>query len=467
MNNLILFPKKRLISSVKELPLGKETAIGIYRKVLSDNSFILQSSLLDEKLGKYSYIGFDPFLVFKSKGKNYWINGKKRMGAPLNALREIIYSFKVERKECMPLFCGGAAGYFSYDIVHFLENLPKNAKDDLKLPDIYFIFVDKLIAFDHISRKIKLIALGNNRKEAEEKIRDIEMKIKGREDKIKRKKSMKGIDKKIKSNFSKKAYINAVKKVKDYIMAGDAFQVNLSKRLQVGIACEPIELYEKLMQTNPAPFSAFLNLDGFQIASSSPERLVKVEKGIVTTRPIGGTRPRGRNSEEDKSLEEELLSSEKEKAEHAMLVDLERNDIGRISCYGTVRPKELFTVERYAKVMHLVSEIEGILCKDKDCFDVLKAMFPGGTITGCPKVRVMEIIDELEPTARGPYTGSIGFINFNNEMDLNIAIRTLIIKDSIAYLNVGGGIVADSRPEKEYKETLHKAEALIDALNKV
>jgi para-aminobenzoate synthetase component 1 len=460
---------RRLVCSVREFDLGNRAVLGMYEKLRHENSFVLHSSMPHRSLGRHSYLGFEPFLVFKSKGRNYWLNGERGRGNPMEALRGLVGEFALERKEGMPLLCGGAVGYFSYDIARFFERLPGKAKDDLGLPDAYFLFVDKVIAVDHFGRKMKLVALGESKREANEKIGEMAKKIGERQSASAMALPLqKPVEREIKSNFSKEAYIRAVERARDYIMAGDAFQVNLSQRLETETREEPFLLFERLARTNPAPFSAFLNLGGFQIASSSPERLVKVEGNhtkVVETRPIGGTRPRGRTRGEDKRLEKELLSSEKERAEHAMLVDLERNDLGRVCAFGTVKPRELFSVERYARVMHLVSEIRGELSKGKDCFDVLKAMFPGGTITGCPKVRVMEIIDELEPTARGVYTGSIGFLNFNSEMELNIAIRTIIVKENRAFLSVGGGIVADSVAEKEFEETMHKASALLAALN--
>ena len=267
------------------------------------------------------------------------------------------------------------------------------------------------------------------------------------------------------STFTKQGFEDVVRRAKEYIAAGDIYQANLSQRFSVGIdAVNPLELYERLSEINPSPFACYLDLDGLKIVSSSPERLLKLEDGLVQTRPIAGTRPRGKTRLEDLALSCELILSDKERAEHIMLVDLERNDLGRVCEYGSVKVDELMALEDYSHVIHIVSNVAGRLKNGRDMFDLLAAAFPGGTITGCPKIRCMQIIDELEPVARNIYTGSIGYLGFNQDMDLNIAIRTMVIKDSTAYLQVGAGIVADSDPQKEYYETLYKAQAMFKAL---
>ncbi len=407
----------------------------LYSHLNIKNSFLLESMNGEEKVARYSFIGFDPFITIKAKGDRVFVNEEVLSGNPFFILRDIL-----KRAKENPYF-KGCFGYFGYSLAWFIEDLPKKNIDDIGLPDLYLIFPKSLVVFDHKLRKIDVF---------------------GDMPKLK---NPQPISKKIKkgpltSNFTKKKYIEMVKKAKEYIKAGDIYQVNLSQKLSCNLEADPFFIYKRLSSINPSPFSAFLNMGDFFLISSSPERLIKVENGIIETRPIAGTRPRGKGKR-DKELEKELILSEKERAEHIMLVDLERNDIGKVCEYGTVLADELMTIERYSHVMHIVSNISGVLRPDKDFIDCIIACFPGGTITGVPKKRCMEIIEELEPTARGVYTGSIGYIDFQNKMDLNIIIRTIIIKNGKAYLQAGGGIVADSDPETEFYETLHKAQALI------
>ncbi len=439
---------------------ANEDVLSIYSKVRGKNSFILHSSMADKSLGRYSFIGFDPFLTIKSKNKDVYINGKHIIGNPIKILKKKLSFFKSIRHKGLPLYFGGAVGYFSYETAHFFEKLPRAAKDDINSPDIYFSFFDKSIIYDHFRKEMIIVVLGNDYDKLPSRLLEIKNIIT---------RELKPIDKKIqcgalRSNFSKERYIEAINKIKEYIKAGDTFQVNLSQRLKAEISGDPLTVYKNLVKINPSPFSALLEFDDIKIISSSPERLVRLENGIINTRPIAGTRPRGKTRKEGLKLEKELLGSEKERAEHTMLVDLERNDIGKVCDYGSVRLTEAMSIEKYSHVMHLVSNIRGNLHKSKDRFDLLKAVFPGGTITGCPKIRTMEIIDELEPNARGPYTGSLGYFNFSGGMDFNIIIRTLIMKGNKIYTHAGGGIVADSIPEEEYKETLYKAQAMIKAV---
>lgn len=466
---MAIYPKKSVFNKLKKqanlVPLliksrANKDALSIYSKIRGSNSFILHSSMADKSLGRYSFIGFDPYLTIKSKNKDVYINGKHIIGNPIKILKKKISLFKSIRHDGLPLYFGGAVGYFSYETANFFEKLPRAAKDDINAPDIYFSFFDKSIIYDHFKKEITIVVLGNDYDKLLSKLSEIKNNIMAKP---------KPIDKKIqcealRSNFSKLEYIAAINKIEDYIKAGDTFQVNLSQRLEAEISADPLTLYKNLAKINPSPFSALLEFDEIKIISSSPERLVRLENGIVNTRPIAGTRPRGKTKEEDLKLEKELLSSEKERAEHTMLVDLERNDIGKVCDYGSVKLTEAMAIEKYSHVMHLVSNIQGKLHKSKDRFDLLKAVFPGGTITGCPKIRTMEIIDELEPNARGPYTGSLGYFNFAGDMDFNIIIRTLIMKGNKIYTHAGGGIVADSVPEEEYKETLYKAQAMIKAV---
>ncbi|MEW6163384.1 MAG: anthranilate synthase component I family protein, partial [Nitrospirota bacterium] len=351
-----------------------------------------------------------------------------------------------------------------------------------------FLMIDKLVAVDHLYKKCWIIVCPGARDtekdwmdwsekydEAEHRVKEIlkkvtthklQVKIKNPKSKIQNPKSNQKIE--VVYEMKEDDYMGIVRRAKEYIAAGDIFQANLSQRVSAHIGdISPWSLYRILSLINPSPFAAFMDFGDYQIVSSSPERLLRVKDGIIETRPIAGTRPRGKDSKEDELMRSELLLNEKERAEHIMLIDLERNDLGRVSDYGTIRVDELMITEDYSHVIHIVSNVRGNLADGKDCFDAIKAAFPGGTITGVPKVRCMEIIDELEPVRRGPYTGSIGYIGFSGNMDLNIVIRTFVIKGGMAYVQAGAGIVADSDPEREYYETLKKAEALIRTLEGV
>jgi anthranilate synthase component 1/para-aminobenzoate synthetase component 1 len=469
-------------------------------------SFLLESCRNYPKTGRFSFVGADPFLIFKSKDNNTQIikncrgtlpaldNCLGRPGQrapairsnPINTLRSLLNEYKSIKIPGIDGFTGGAVGYFSYECRHLFEKLSKLAKDDLLLPDMYFMFVDTLCVFDHIENKLSIISniypdkpLGQAYDEAVERIERLESSLRaltesGRSNlraEIASSPAAEGGKaprNDVRSTFTKVGFEDAVRRAKEYITAGDIYQANLSQRFCVDIrAIDPLILYEQLSNINPSPFACYLDFSELKIVSSSPERLVKLENGIVQTRPIAGTRPRGKTPYEDLALSCELILSDKERAEHIMLVDLERNDLGKICEYGSVRADELMEIEDYSCVIHIVSNITGKLRSGRDRFDLLCAAFPGGTITGCPKIRCMDIIDELEPVTRNIYTGSIGYLDFNGDMDLNIAIRTFVIKPDRAYLQVGAGIVADSDPEREYYETLYKAEALFKALEKI
>jgi para-aminobenzoate synthetase component 1 len=378
-------------------------------------------------------------------------------------------------------------GYFSYDLCHFVERLPSTAIDDLKLPEFYFALYDIILAFDHLEGKSYLIATGFPELEEGQRLRRARMRLEEMKNWISSSHSVIANEVKqsrgrdcfvptaprndrenkeilLKSNFTPEEYIKAVNKVREYIAAGDVFQVNLSQRFEADLDISSYELYKRLRIVNPAPFASYLNFPGVTIVSASPERFLKVQGDLVETRPIKGTRPRGRDTVEDQHLAQELSHSIKDRAENVMIVDLERNDLGRVCRYGTVKVTELAILETFPTVFHLTSTIVGRLRRDKSNIDLLKATFPGGSITGAPKVRAMEIIDELEPTRRGIYTGSLGYLSFNGDLDISIVIRTFLIKEGRAYFQVGGGIIYDSDPAAEYMETLDKAKALIQAL---
>ena len=439
-------------------------------------SFFLDSGMAPARLGRYSFMGSDPFLVLKSWGEEITLirDGKKesRRGNPFDVAGELLACYSLDECPTGIPFTGGVVGYFSYDLCHFIEHLPAMAIDDLDLPECYLAFYDAVVVFDHWKGSTYLVVSGfPEQDEVKRKRRAQEGLIK-----LKNRIAKKQViteeavlipaaeDLALRSNFSHREYLKAVATAREYICAGDIFQVNLSQRFETSLNIPSYELYRRLRRINPAPFASYLNFDGVSVVGASPERFLKVRGDRVETRPIKGTRPRGKSPEEDRLLAEELLSSVKDKAENVMIVDLERNDIGRVCCCGTVQVTELAVLETYPTVFHLTSTVEGKLRPDKDRIDLLKAAFPGGSITGAPKVRAMEIIDELEPTRRSVYTGAIGYLDFSGEMDLNIVIRTFLIKGTKAYFQVGGGIVYDSEPETEYMETLDKARALIQAL---
>ncbi|MBN1871672.1 MAG: aminodeoxychorismate synthase component I [Candidatus Omnitrophica bacterium] len=455
--------------------------------VFKDESYsaFLDSGMDEGKLGRFSFICHDPFMVVRSKGRHLRIetgNGTVEIqGDPLKTIDEILAFFKSdERDEDIP-FTSGCVGYFSYDLRYFVENLPSISIDDLGMPDIVLCFYDIIIIFDNLKREVYISSSGlpfidAALREGRSQIRfeEVLRRLKELEPKEKRDKGLRhsietdednqGIDSFAISNFSKEEYFDAIEKAKELIARGDIYQVNLSQRFECEYKQDPYKLYLVLREINPAPFAAYLNCDDFKIISASPERFVKIIDRYIETRPIKGTRPRGGSVPEDMDLRDQLIHSPKDRAEHVMIVDLERNDLGRVCEYGTVRPTEFIILESYATVHHLVSTIAGRLRPTSGIIQCLKNCFPGGSITGAPKVRAMEVIEELEPTKRGIYTGSIGYIDFSGNADLSIVIRTIVINKGRAYFQVGGGIVADSIAEKEYNETLDKATALVRAI---
>jgi len=469
----------------REIPY--ESPCLVYERVKSSHSLLLESIKGTDEIARYSFIGIDPYLQFKAKDGviEIEINGKKTLSArnPLHRLKELVFGYRQVIVDGLPPFQGGAAGMLSYDFVRYIEKIPANAADDLDVPDAHFFFFDRLISFDHRTKKAWIVvcpgaremALGYSSIEGsrEEHKQNALKCIDKIADRLARGEAAgdfrgdasSGRKRVVRQETDKLAYMSMVEKAKEYIAAGDIFQANLSLRVSAEIGDgDPFRLYRILRDINPAPFATFVDFGDYQIVGSSPERLVRVRGNTVDTRPIAGTRPRGVSLTEDEVMRADLLLNEKERAEHIMLVDLERNDLGRISDYGTVVVDEMMATENYSHVIHIVSNVKGRLAEGKDCFSVIKATFPGGTITGVPKVRCMEIIDEIEPVRRGPYTGSLGYIGFNGNMDLNIIIRTFLIKNGRAYIQAGAGIVADSDPEREYYECLKKAEALIRTL---
>jgi anthranilate synthase component 1 len=485
-----LAKKANVIPVYKEISADLDTPVSSFLKLNKDKyAFLLESVEGQEKIARYSFLGSKPSVIFKSKGRNIQIEyqGKKirinrfvTKADPLNEIEKIMSRFKTAKIQGIARFHGGFVGYIGYDMVRFFEKLPDKNTDDLKIPDAIFILTDTILAFDHINHTIKIIAnciLPRGEKtSAKEKIRIYQDAVKKIEliQKDLRKplscritQKAKGIRKiKITSNFAKSEFCGIVNRAKEYIKKGEIIQVVLSQRFNVKINKEPFDIYRDLRSLNPSPYMFFLKLNEITLIGSSPELLVRCEDGVVQTRPIAGTRRRGNSEKEDKSLEKELLNDVKEKAEHLMLVDLGRNDLGRVSKLASVKVDTFMKVERYSHVMHLVSDVIAELDKKYDMYNVLRACFPAGTVSGAPKVRAMEIIDELENIRRGPYAGSVGYFSFSQNMDTCITIRTICVKDNTAYIQAGAGIVADSVAEKEYYETVNKAKALMEALVK-
>jgi len=473
-NQYLKIMKRRPLIEQLDISFKAERCFEVFKG--RPNCFFLDSGMGPVRLGRYSFMGSEPFMVLKSYGDE--ITVKRTGGAtdtlkgnPFNIAGKLLETYRLGRGEKEVPFISGAVGYFGYDLCHFIEKLPETTTDDLKLPECYLAFYDAIVAFDHLENKVYLVSSGFPKlkerarmKRAEERLNHLKELVVKKQPELKEDDALPRQNISLKSNFGRRSYLKAVEKAREYILAGDIFQVNLSQRFEAELPVSPYEFYRKLRRVNPAPFSAYLGFEDAIIASSSPERFLKVTGSEVQTRPIKGTRRRGKTEAEDEALSAELVASPKDRAENIMIVDLERNDLGRICSYGSVRVTELAALEKYASVFHLTSTVEGELRQGEGCISLLKAAFPGGSITGAPKVRAMEIIDELEPTRRGVYTGAIGYLGFDDDMDLNIVIRTCIIKKRRVYFQVGGGIVYDSQPRAEYQETLDKARAFIEAL---
>jgi anthranilate synthase component 1 len=464
---------KKLQSQGNVIPVYKSviadflTPVSAFLKLEKDRShaFLLESIEGGERIARYSFLGGGPFLI-----KRY------RDGQPadfMENLRATMARFKSVKLPNLPPFTGGAVGYFGYDMVRTIEDIPKEACDDLGVDDAVLMFYKTVLAFDHLRHQIHIISnviveesqepIEVQYDKAVQEIAQIEALLRAplevppvtRNDR----------DVPVHSNFEKKDYLAAVRKAKEHIAAGDIFQVVLSQRFELDLPTPPFEVYRALRIVNPSPYMYFLKMPEITIVGSSPEMLVRVREHLLEYRPIAGTLPRGVTDAEDESNAEKLRNDPKERAEHIMLVDLGRNDLGRVSKYGTVRPEDLMFIERYSHVMHLVSSLRGELRDDLDRWDTLMACFPAGTVSGAPKVRAMEIIDELEPTKRGVYAGAVMYADFSDNLDSCIAIRTLVVRGNKGYIQAGGGIVADSIPENEYMETVNKSRALIRAIN--
>ncbi len=459
-----------------ELPADLETPITAFLKLRSGGqAFLLESVEGGEHIGRYSFLGSAPVMTLVGWPGQVEVRAggkvERRPGDVLEAVREVLGRHRAARDPALPRFCGGAVGYFGYDLVRSWEHLPHRPPDDLGLPVCYLVVADAVVVFDHVRHTLRIVAnavvdgdAGAAYRRAVEKVGEVYERL--------RAPTIPPTDggtvfPVMDTGMPVADFLRAVERAKEYIRAGDIFQVVLSRRLSARLqGIDPLDLYRALRTVSPSPYMYFLDFEGVQIVGSSPELLVRVEGDRVETRPLAGTRPRGSTEEEDRTLEAALLADEKERAEHVMLVDLGRNDLGRVCGYGTVHVAQLMAVERFSHVMHIVSDVRGRLRPGVDAVDVLRACFPAGTVTGAPKVRAMEIIDELEPVARGPYAGAVGYLGFAGTMDTAITIRTIVVAGGRAHVQAGAGIVADSVPEREYVETVNKAKALVRALER-
>ncbi len=444
--------------------------------------FLLESVEGGEKWARYSFLGYGNSFYFKSKKHYYELydRGRVELGEfadPLDVLKPIVKSFKPYPDPNLPRFWGGLVGYIGYDTVKFWEPVPDKDPDEIGSPDIFLVRSDLLIIFDNLSGELTVVkpTVLNEDKSPQEvyldAVEEITRAVETLKKPLEKREFLPAADEELsvsfegwRSNFTKEEFEEIVKRAKRYIEEGDIIQVVLSQRFSKHLRAEPITVYRMLRHLNPSPYMYYLKFDDLFVVGASPEILVRVENGRIETRPIAGTRPRGKTPEEDRKLEENLLGDEKEKAEHIMLVDLARNDVGRVAKYGTVKVESLMRIERYSHVMHIVSDVNGVLKEGFDALDVLRATFPAGTVSGAPKVRAMQIIEELENTRRGVYAGAVGYISFQGNMDTAIAIRTAVIRGGEIFVQAGAGIVADSVPEREYEETRNKAKALIKAV---
>jgi anthranilate synthase component 1 len=468
-----------LIPVYTEVYADLETPVSAYLKLRrGENTFLLESVEGGTQVGRYSFLGRDPSVIFQARGNQVTVRRgsqiqKIESADALGELKKLTEEFLPVSDPALPPFAGGAVGYMAYDTVRQLERLPETNPDDLAAPDMLFMFTDTIVAFDNVSHKLTVMhnvqaRPGDNLDllydQAAGVLRQILADLRRPLPEAQRQNGGVPEEECPNSNFKREEFLEAVKACKGYIQRGDIIQAVLSQRLDTTFEGDAFSLYRALRIVNPSPYMFYLHFGDIKLVGASPEIHVRSYGGDVTIRPIAGTRARGDSVEEDVRLEKELLADEKERAEHLMLVDLARNDIGRVCRYGSVRVTEFMVVERYSHVMHIVSDVEGVLDEERDAFDLIAATFPAGTVSGAPKIRAMEIIDELEPTRRGPYAGLVGYFSFNGNFDSCITIRTMLVNGSKVYVQAGAGIVADSVPQTEYEETLNKAKALFRAI---
>ena len=465
-----------LVPVYREIVADLDTPLTIFAKVAGDHphAFLFESLEGGEKWGRYSFIGLEPLATFSSRGRDVTIKRggqavRTRHDDPLAALEELLASFRACNTDYLPRFFGGAVGFLGYDMVRFMERLPESNPERPELPDSFFMVPRQVLIYDNLRQTLTVVdAVEVEREKApavlyQEAMARIDATV------ARLKGSVPGDfvsgpasarKHRFTSNMPTEAFQEMVRRAKEYILAGDIIQVVLSQRFHATTDLKPFALYRALRHINPSPYLFYLRCGDLIQIGSSPEILVRLEQGEIELRPIAGTRRRGRTPEEDLALERELLADPKERAEHLMLVDLGRNDVGRVACYGSVEVRDLLVIERYSHVMHIVSGVHGRLREGKDQFDLLRACFPAGTVSGAPKIRAMEIIEELEPERRGPYAGAIGYFGFSGNMDFCITIRTFILRGDDLWIQAGAGIVADSDPRLEYEETVNKARGL-------
>lgn len=462
-----------LIPVYRTLTADLDTPISLYKKMgFTGPSFLLESVEGGRNVSRFSFIGGDPFAVFQAGEGVSRLTGYQGgviAGNPLAALKTVLARFSVPRTPGAERFAGGAVGCLSYDLVRYLERLPECTTDDLGLPDLQFMFPGLLLVYDHLFHRLTLAALAPVGENPGEDYDRLAARLEECASRLARPLVPEGElpatrAVRLSASLSRAEYVARVERAKEYIRAGDILQVVPSVRFSAPLSGDTFAVYRRLRSLNPSPYLYYLDFDDLKVIGSSPEMLVRVIDGTVTTRPIAGTRPRGRDAAEDRRLAAELLADEKERAEHLMLLDLGRNDIGRVAETGTVVVDQFMAVESYSHVMHLVSSVSGRLAPGRDAFDALAAVFPAGTVSGAPKVKAMAIIEELERSRRGIYAGAVGYFGFNGNMDTAIAIRTIVVKDGVAHVQAGGGIVADSDPQAEYREVEAKARALLNTL---
>ncbi len=469
--------KGNLIPVYKEILADTYTPVTAFLKLGGTPSFLLESVEGGEKWARYSFLGARPAKIIKGRGSAVEvIEGDSSQQVietdnPMALIKKEISAYRPVEVKGLPRFFGGLVGYIGYDMVKFFEPIKQREKKGLGLPDFFFMLTDTMLIFDSFQQKIKVVSNAHiNAKDVDEVYREAQEKIdeiivRLRTPLVTGTSGPVDSSGEVVSNMPKEEFLRGVEESKEYVMSGDIVQVVLSQRFERNTTVDPFNIYRALRVINPSPYMYYLDIGDAKIVGSSPEILVRVENGKIVLRPIAGTRKRGATETIDKALEEELKKDPKEIAEHVMLVDLGRNDVGRVAETGSVKVTELMKVERYSHVMHLVSNVEGDLKQGLDAFDVLASCFPAGTVSGAPKVRAMEIIEEIEPDRRGPYAGSVGYLSYSGNMDTCITIRTLIIKDGKVYVQAGAGIVADSEPEKEYMETINKAKGMMKAVD--
>ena len=469
-----------VIPVYQELLMDLETPLSFFKRLeRNDYAFLLESVEGSERWARFSFLGTRPYRIFKARGNRVEVidNGKKKVSVsetPLECLAELLAGWRPVSVPGLPPFFGGALGYVAYDAVTQLHEIANEKKDPLQVAEIFFVFVQTLVAFDNLKHTIKVI--DNARIDAETSLRQAYDEAAARVQKViaSLKQKPRGVElrdlgeatgaRKFKSNLSRSEFYRAVDRAKEYIRSGDIIQAVLCQRLETETNTDPFEIYRALRVINPSPYMYYLELEDLRVIGSSPETMVRLNNGIIELRPIAGTRKRGSTPEEERELEQDLLADPKERAEHIMLVDLGRNDVGRVAEIGSVEVNELMAIERYSHVIHIVSNVRGKLAHGKSAFDLFVSAFPAGTVSGAPKIRAMQIISELEPEKRSLYAGAIGYFGYNGNLDTCIVIRTIVMKGKKVFINAGAGIVADSDPEAEYQETLNKARAMLNAV---